>query len=121
MNPQRAQRKIQLVLNHDQVRLRIHFVLPDQFPDRQTTQVHVGLGLRQQHRDTLDLCPRRNRPALPVPYFNPQVARNAINRQEAQVMRRELILDTGIAETDDQFHATIPNHVAADAFVRRVS
>jgi len=24
-------------------------------------------------------------------------------------MRRELVLDTGIAETDDQFHATIPN------------
>src|SRR3982074_2964854 len=26
-------------------------------------------------------------------------------------MRRKLILDTGIAQTDDQFHATIPVHV----------
>jgi hypothetical protein len=36
-------------------------------------------------------------------------------------MRRELVLDTGIAETDDQFHATIRIHVAANSFLRPVS
>ena len=42
---------------------------------------------------------------LPVSNFHSQAPRDSINRQKAQVMRRELILDPGIAQTNNQFHA----------------
>src|ERR1700730_12163446 len=109
MKAQRAQRKIQFVLNHDQVRFWLQFVLRDQLPDRQPTQVHESFGLGQQHCLVPNLHSCRQRPALPVPDLNATLAGDAIYRQKAQVMRRELILDTWIAEANDQFHATIPS------------
>src|SRR5581483_4707292 len=105
MYTQRAQRKIQLVLNHNQVRLRTRLVLPDQLSYRQPAQIHERLGLRQQHHLVREHRSCRERPALPVPDFHAQVLRDSINRQKPQVMRRELIFDSGIAETNNQFHA----------------
>src|SRR5207244_10335765 len=67
---------------------------------------------RQQRGLIGNYRPRRQRPALTISDFHAQVSRDSINRQEAQVMRRELVFDTRIAETDDQFHATIPIHAA---------
>ncbi len=111
MNPQRAQRKIQLVLNYDQVRFRLGLVFLYELPHRDATQVHERFRLGQQHRLIRDHGPHRQRPALPVSYIQPQASRDSINRQKAQVMRRELVLDTRISESDDQFHATIPIRV----------
>src|SRR5579872_6615507 len=105
MNPQRAQREIQLVLNHDQVRLRSRLVLAEQLPHREAAQIHERLGLGQQYHLIGDYSPRRQRPALPIPHFHTQIAGDPIDRQKSQVMRRELILDSGIAETNNQFHA----------------
>ena len=53
---------------------------------------------------------------LPVPDFNPQAACDPINRQKPYIMWRELIFDSGISETNDQFHATIPISMWAAAF-----
>jgi hypothetical protein len=33
-----------------------------------------------------------------------QIPGNPINRQKSEVMRRELILDSRISQTDNQFH-----------------
>src|SRR4029077_374039 len=105
MNPQRAQRKIQLVLNYNQVRLRRRLVLPQQLPHREPAQIHERLWFGQQHHLIGDHGPRRQGPTLPVSHFHPKITGDPIDRQKTQVMRRELILDSGIAETNDQFHA----------------
>src|SRR5207302_4229444 len=49
-------------------------------------------------------------PALPLPDLNPALAGDAIHHQKAKIMRRELILESGISQTNNQFHATIPSH-----------
>src|SRR5260370_17187885 len=108
MYAQRAPGKVQFVLNYDQVRLRVGFVLGDQRPDRIPAPVHEGLGLGQQHRLIPYHRPRRERPALPVSHFHPEIVRHAVYGKKAQVMRRRLVFDTRIAETDDEFHAAIP-------------
>ena len=77
-----------------------------QLPHRKPTQVHVGFRLRQNHRLAGNRRPSRQRPALAIPDFNPQVVGDPIDRQEPEIVRRELVLDSGIAQTDDQFHAS---------------
>src|SRR6267154_3985274 len=85
----------------------MNLIFRNQLPDRQTTQVHEGFGLGQQQLFFTNLHSRRQSPAPSVPDFNPTLAGNAIHGQKAQIMRRELVLDARIAETDYQFHATI--------------
>jgi len=48
---------------------------------------------------------------MPVLDFDPPALGQAVNRQEPEVMGRELVFDARIAEPDDQFHAlpvTVP-------------
>jgi len=37
--------------------------------------------------------------------FDSEIVREAIDREESEVMRRELVFDSRVAQTDDQFHA----------------
>src|ERR1700692_3412178 len=116
MNPQRAQRKIQFILDHDQVRFRLQLILCYQLPDRQPTQVHESFGLGQQNWLVPNLHSCRQSPALPVPDLNATLTGDAIHRKKAQVMRRELILDAWIAETNDQFHAELISSAHVPSF-----
>jgi hypothetical protein len=43
---------------------------------------------------------------LPVSDFDPEIVGDPIDRQESEIVRRELVLDSGVAQTDDQFHAS---------------
>jgi hypothetical protein len=42
---------------------------------------------------------------LAIPDFDPQAVGDPIDRQEPEIVRRELVLDSWVAQTDDQFHA----------------
>jgi hypothetical protein len=42
---------------------------------------------------------------LPVSDFQLVIVGNAVNREKAQIVRRELILDSRIAKSDYQLHA----------------
>ena len=101
----RAQRQVELVVNHKQVPLHIHLMFHHQFPHRKPTQVHVGFRFCQNHRRTRNRCPRRQRAALAIPDFNPKPVGDPIDRQKPEIVRRELVLDSGVAQTDNQFHA----------------
>ena len=68
-------------------------------------QVHERLRLSQKHRLIRNEGPRCQSPALPISNIHAQARSDSINRQETQVMWRELILDTGIAQPNNQFHA----------------
>jgi hypothetical protein len=46
---------------------------------------------------------------LAIPDFNPEIIGDSINRQKTEIMRRELVLDSRVAQTDDQFHAGDPS------------
>ena len=50
MDANRAQGKIQLILEHNQIRFRLRFVLSHQLAHRQPAQVHVGFRLSQKNR-----------------------------------------------------------------------
>ena len=71
-------------------------------------QVHKGLRLRQQ-----DFLPCQNRLAgerlsSPVGHHRPRVVRDTVNGQKPRIMRRELILDSWISKSDNQFHVPDP-------------
>ena len=68
-----------------------------QFPHRKPTQVHVGFRLGQDHRLSGNRCPRCQRPALAIPDFNPKPIGDPIDRQEPEIVRRELVLDSRVA------------------------
>jgi len=40
---------------------------------------------------------------LPVSYFHSKLIRQAVHDKETQVVRREMVFDTRIAQSDDQF------------------
>src|SRR5258708_33338500 len=110
-DPDSPQGQIQLVINHEHIFERCcficsHKVLFQQLPDRHATQVHVGLGLGQQHFFIADARARRQGLAVPVIDHHAVLLGDAVNRKKAQIMRRELILDAGIAQPNDQLHAT---------------
>jgi hypothetical protein len=42
---------------------------------------------------------------LAIPDLDPEAVGDPIDRQEPEIVRRELVLDSRIAQTDDQFHA----------------
>src|SRR3981189_1213317 len=101
----RPQRQVELVVNHNQVPRHIDLMFRHQFPHRKPTQVHVGFRFGQDRLLTGDRCPRGQRAALAIPDFEPESIGDPINRQEPEIVRRELVLDSRIAQTDDQFHA----------------
>ena len=101
----RAQRQVKLVVNHNQVPRHIDLMFRHQFPHRKPTEVHVGFRFRQDRRLTGDCRPRGQRAALAIPDFDPEAVGDPIDRQEPEIVRRELVLDSGVAQTDDQFHA----------------
>src|SRR5258708_35526732 len=76
-----------------------------QFPHRKPTQVHVGFRLGQDRRLTGDCRPRGQRAALAIPDFDPEPVGDPIDRQKPEIVRRELVLDSRIAQNDDQVHA----------------
>src|SRR5208282_2003592 len=94
------------------------FVLRQQLPNRDPAQVHESLRLGQKHRFIPDPGSGRQRAALPVTNLDSTLVRNPINCKKAEVMRRELILDARIAETDDQFHA-LPSPKTSRAMLGR--
>src|SRR5262245_16569263 len=117
-NPNPAQRQIQLVVNHDQVTLWLDLVFRHQFMHRQPAQVHVGLWLSQQDLFRANHGASRQSPAVPVANFHAVSLRQTINRQETQVMRRELILNPRVAQPDYQFQeqlSAISSQLAASS------
>ena len=104
-NPNRAQRKCKLVIEDDNVRRR-DLELLNQSGYRKPAEVHVRLGLRQQNILPCKLRPGSKCSAPAIGERHTAILRDAIDRQKARVMRRELILDTGVAKSDDQLHAT---------------
>src|SRR5947209_2733301 len=101
-----AERKVQFVINHDQVLLRIHLVLPRELLHRQSAQVHIRFRLGQQNFFFANPGPRSERLAVPVVYGHAALFGNPVNSQKADIVRRELVFDTGIAQPDDQLHAS---------------
>src|SRR6202142_271644 len=80
-------------------------MLDREFTNRHAAQVHESLGLGQQNLLAPDFRTCRKRAALTISYFHAAVVRNAVNGQKAQVVWRELVFDTRIAQPDNQFHA----------------
>src|SRR5579885_1439216 len=101
----RPQRQVQLVVNHDQVRLRTQLIFVQQLLYGDAAQVHERIGFGQQDGLVPDLRPAREGAALMVPHFHRVIACDAVDGEKPEVMRRELILDSRIAQSNDQFHA----------------
>src|SRR5207244_7795768 len=98
---------IQLVVNYDQVGFRPKLMLLQQALHRSTAQVHKRFWLSQKNLLGTDLRARSKRLALPISDFHVQIAGQTIDREESQIVRRELIFDTRIAETDNEIHALL--------------
>src|SRR5215469_6879256 len=101
----RAHGQVQFVVNHQQIGLSFQPMRLKQLANREPAQIHVRLGLGQEHGIVGDRDPAGERPAVPVSHLYPEIAGDAIHRQEAEIVRRELIFDSGIAQSNDQFHA----------------
>jgi hypothetical protein len=80
-------------------------MLIHQLTNRHTTQVHEGLWFSQQDLLVADRRPGRERMALTIPYFYAAVICEAVDGEEAQIVRRELVFNPRIAQPDNQFHA----------------
>src|SRR6185437_705671 len=104
-NPNHSQRQVQFVIDDDQVLFRIGFILSHQLQHRHAAQVHVGLRLGQKDLFIPQPASAGERLAVPVVDRHAALLGDPVNRQKADVVRRELILDTGIAQPDDQLHA----------------
>ena len=65
-------------------------------------------GLASRHLVSCKLRLRRKRPAPAVREGHTAVFCDAVQREKAGIVRGELIFDTGVAETNDQFHAALP-------------
>src|SRR5207245_6626664 len=103
----RTHRQIQHVVNYDQVGFRPKLMLLQQALHRSTAQVHKRFWLSQKNLLGTDLRARSKRLALPISDFHVQIAGQTIDREESQIVRRELIFDTRIAETDNELHALL--------------
>ena len=80
-------------------------MLDHQFTNRHTAQVHEGFGLGQQNLFAINFRPSRQRTALAISHFHAAIVGDAINGQKSQIVRRELVFHTRIAQPDNQFHA----------------
>ena len=67
-------------------------------------------GLASRTCSSADRRPRRKRTALAISHFHAAVVGDAINREKAQIVRRELVFDSRIAQPDNQFHAAQSAH-----------
>src|SRR6185437_1723746 len=76
---------------------------------------HVGLRLYQQDFIFSDPASAGERLTVPVVHHRASIFGQPVNRQKTDVVRRELILDTGIAQTDDQLHAAYFSFAAGSA------
>src|SRR6266571_724340 len=103
-DPYHSQRQVKLVINHDQVPLRFNFILPGQFHHRHAAQVHVGFRLGQQDLFVSKPGPGRQRLAVPVIAHHTALLGNPVNREKADIVGRELVLDTRISQPNDQLH-----------------
>src|SRR5262250_794425 len=68
-------------------------------------QIHVRFGLGQQHfllRNHGSACQRA---ALAIGYPHPVLIGDAVDCHKSHVVRRELVFDPGITQTDNHFHA----------------
>src|SRR5262249_59973370 len=75
-----------------------------QLQHRQAGEVHISLRLGQQHFFFADPGPRCKRLAVPVLHHHSALISNAVNGEKPDVVRRELIFDSRIAKTNEQFH-----------------
>src|SRR5437879_4449603 len=107
----RPQRQVQLVIDHNQISYRVQLVLRKQRAYREATQVHVGLRLGQKNLFCSDRGPCCKRPALAIPDLDPAIVRDTIDSEKTQIVRRELVFDSGIAQPDDQFHTLSTSRV----------
>src|SRR5258708_4009173 len=101
----RSQRKVQLVINHEQILLRVGLVFPGQFQHRHAAQVHEGLRFGQQQLFVAEARPGRQCLAVPVIDRHATLRGQPVDQQKADVVRRKLVFDTRIAKTNDQLHA----------------
>src|SRR5437764_957780 len=99
MNSQRSKRKVQFIVNHNQIRFRLKLKFPEQASYCRTTQVHIRFGLGKYNLLVTYRHPCSEGPTLPIPDL--KIICKPINGQEAQIMRRELIFDTRIAKPND--------------------
>src|ERR1700677_4879468 len=106
-NPNRAQRKGKFVIENKDV-LRRNLKLLNQIGYRKPAQIHKRLRLCPQNIFPCKFCPCRKRPSPAIGENHTAILRDAIHSKKASVVRRELILDTGVAEPDDQLHAILP-------------
>src|SRR5579885_3492621 len=104
-NSQRAERKIKLVVNDNQSVCRLDLELIDQLAHRETAQVHEGLWLSQHDLVPGDLRLSRCRLTSAAGDIDVRAFGETIDRQESEIVRRELVLDARIAETDNQLHS----------------
>src|SRR5208282_374519 len=72
---------------------------------RRTAPLPYADRAQRQVELVVNRCPRGQRAALAIPDFNSKAVGDPIYRQEPEIVRRELVLDSRIAQTDDQFHA----------------
>src|SRR6185437_14223103 len=61
-------------------------------------------GLGQHHRLGTNRCSRGQRPTVSVSNFDLQIVSQTIDGEKAQIVRRELIFDSRIAKSNNQFH-----------------
>ena len=96
-------------------------MLPYQFTNRDAAQVHESFGLGQQNLLAINFSPGRQRAALAISDFNAAIVSDTINGQKSQIVRRELVFNSRIAQPDNQFHAAsihsapLPDHVRTAA------
>jgi len=91
-----AQRNCQLVVEDDEV-LHFEFQLIEQHLYREAAQIHKGLRLGQQDIVSHQLRPSRQRSSATVGNQHIANFRDAINRQEPGIVRREGVFESWIS------------------------
>src|SRR6185295_19395975 len=80
----------------------------NQTTHRLTTQVHVGLRLREFHNNVLDLCSTDKSTTLASSYCDLRLSRQFVNQHKTQIVTRRCVFTSGVTETDDDFHCRFP-------------
>src|SRR5436309_4070232 len=100
----RAKRQIQLVIHNDQITRRIHLKILNQLSHGEPAEVHESFGLGQQDLVSSELHLDGRRLASAARDIDLAALGDTIDGQKAKIVRRELVLDTGIAQTANQRH-----------------
>src|SRR5215470_19541822 len=110
--PERTQRQGQLVVQNHQVAFRVGLELMNQSLYREAAEIHVRLGLGQNYFPTCHADGCRRCLTTAIHNLHAVIVGDAIYSKKTRIVRRELIFDSRIAETDDQKHAAITTFVS---------